>query len=76
MVRLDRPRRTADGDRKRSRRDRDRAPDDGGECRCVGVRARQHGSGDLPRRVALAARAGREPRSERVGPRVGSSHTP
>ena len=48
MVRLDRPRRTADGDRKRSRRDRDRAPEDGGECRCVGVRARRC-CGDLPR---------------------------
>jgi hypothetical protein len=41
MVRLDRPRRTADGDRNKSRRDRDRAPDDGGECRCGGVRARR-----------------------------------
>ena len=48
VVRVDRPRRTADGDRKRSRRDRDRAPDDGGECRCVGVRARRC-CGDLPR---------------------------
>ena len=47
VVRVDRPRRTADGDRKRSRRDRDRAPDDGGECR-VGVRARRC-CGDLPR---------------------------
>ena len=48
VVRVDRPRRTADGDRKRSRRDRDRAPDDGGECRCGGVRARRC-RGDFPR---------------------------
>jgi len=48
MVRLDRPRRTADGDRNKSRRDRDRAPDDGGECRCGGVRARRC-RGDFPR---------------------------
>ena len=47
-VDCDRPRRTADGDRKRSRRDRVRAPDDGGECRCVAVRARRC-CGDLPR---------------------------
>ena len=42
-----RPRRTADGDRNKSRRDRDRAPDDGGECRCGGVRARRC-RGDFP----------------------------